>query len=86
MVYICCRVNRSRLWQQFEERFEKARLLEMGERYHTLSLVIIMVLTLCFAAAVAVYFVNRMDFVLDQSGVALSGANYSDLFHFRSSS
>lgn len=83
VVYICCRVNRSRLWQQFEERFEKARRLEMGERYHTLSLVIIMVLTLCFAAAVAVYFVNRMDFVLDQSGVALSGANYSDLFHLQ---
>lgn len=83
VVCICWRVNNSRQWRQFEERFVKARSLGQSERYHTLSLVIITIATICFAAAVAVYFVNRMQYVLDQSGVELSGGNYADLFHLQ---
>ena len=40
-------------------------------------------ITVCFAAVVAIYFVNRMEFVLGQSGLILSDNVYSDLIHLQ---
>lgn len=68
VVYVCWRINRSRQWRLFEERFVKARSLGQSEHYHTLSLVVIIIATICMAAAVGIYFVNRMQFALEQSG------------------
>ena len=83
VVYVCWRINRSRQWRMFEERFVKARSLGQSERYHTLSLVVIIIATICMAAAVGIYFVNRMQFALEQSGLVLSDANYADLLHLQ---
>ena len=83
VVYVCWRINRSRQWRMFEERFVKARSLGQSERYHTLSLVVIIISTICMAATVGIYFVNRMQFALEQSGLVLSDANYADLLHLQ---
>ena len=40
-------------------------------------------MTLCSAGAVAVYFVHRIDHVLDLEGIQLSDSTYSDLLHLQ---
>ena len=40
-------------------------------------------MTLCSAGAVAVYFVHRIDYVLDLEGIQLSDSTYSDLLHLQ---
>lgn len=77
------RIGKSRVWREFCDRVDKARRLQSGERYHRLSLAVIVILTLCFAMAVVIYFVHRTDYVLNQSGIILSEANYSDLVHLQ---
>lgn len=75
--------EKSRTWQEFRRRVEKAQHLHLGEHYHGLSIAIVIVLAACFAMAVAIYFVNRMDYVLSQSGVALTDTNYANLMHLQ---
>ncbi len=79
------RIEKSRFWQEFRLRMEKAQHLQLEEHYHyhRLSLVVVILLSVCFAMAVAIYFVNRMYYVLNQSGIALTDANYSDLIHLQ---
>ena len=60
---------------------ETARSL--GTRYHMLSLVCMILLMLLSSVAVAIYFVNRMDLVLRQSGIVLTGAEHADLLHLQ---
>ena len=72
-----------RSWRLFCERVAKARKLELVERYHTHSLVIVAVLSLGFSMAVAFYFVYRMNYVLEDSGLQLSEVNHSDLLHLQ---
>lgn len=62
---------------------EKARNLQLEEHYHRFSLVVILLLTIGLAIAVAVYFVHRMDYVLEHNGILLSDADYSDLVHLQ---
>lgn len=82
-VLLVWRLEQSRMWQRFRTRAEKVRNLHMEDRYHRLSLVLILVLCLGLALAVAVYFVHRMDYVLQQQGISLTGAGYSDLLHLQ---
>lgn len=76
-------MEKSRIWQDFRSRIEKAQRFQAGEHYHWLSLVLAILLTICLAMAVAVYFVHRMDYVLNQSGIILGEADYSDLIHLQ---
>lgn len=77
------KIGKTRVWREFCYRVDKARRLQSGERYHRLSLAVIIILTLCFSMAVVIYFVHRMDYVLNQSGITLTEANYSDLVHLQ---
>ena len=83
IIVLLWRIENSRLWQEFRLRVEKVQRFQMGEHYHRFSLVIVILLTICFTMAVAVYFVNRMDYVLNQSGIILTDVNYSDLIHLQ---
>ena len=82
-VYLLWRVQRSRLWQQFQARVELARSFHLQERYHTLSLAITILITLCSSVAVALYFVHRIDYVLEQLGISLSDVGYGDILHLQ---
>ena len=81
--FLFWRLERSRFWRDYCEKMEKARTLRPGERYHRLSLAVILILAVCLAVAVAVYFVQRTDFVLEKSGILLSDTNYADLLHLQ---
>ena len=83
LVFLLWRVAKSRRWQEFLRKLEKARSLPGTEHYHRLSLAVSILLTVCFSMAVAVYFVDRMDSVLSQSGIILTDTNYSDLIHLQ---
>ncbi len=83
IVFLFWKLEQSRFWQEYRARVEKARSMQMEERYHRLSLVVMLLLTISLALAIAVYFVHRMDYVLEQSGVVLTDINYSDLVHLQ---
>lgn len=83
LVLLTVRVEQSRAWQQFRRRVEKVQSLHRGDHYHRRSLLIMILITVCFAAVVAIYFVNRMEFVLGQSGLILSDNVYFDLIHLQ---
>ena len=69
--------------QQFFSRVQAVQELRMGEHYHTLSLVCIILVALGSSVAVAIYFVNRMELVLGQQGIDLTAAEYGDLLHLQ---
>ena len=83
IVLLLWKLTHSRIWREVILRFEKASSLEHGERYHRLSLAVIMVLTLCFAMAAAFYFISRMDYVLEAYGIELSADTHADLAHLQ---
>ena len=76
-------IGHSATWQKFRLRLEAARRFQQRERYHVLSTVGIILVTLCSAVAVAIYFVHRMDTVLEEYGITLSDYVYSDLLHLQ---
>ena len=83
IIVLVWRFFRAGVWQQFQFRVEMARNLQLRERYHRLSLVAIVLVTLCSAFAVAFYFVHRMEAVLGQKGIALPDDGYADLVHLQ---
>ncbi len=83
IVTLLWRLEKLSAWQDFCLRVEKAQRLQLGGHYHRFSFIVITLLTICLSMAVAVYFVNRMNYVLSQSGIILSKANYSDLMHLQ---
>ena len=73
----------SQVWRQFRARMEAAWNVHTRERYHRLSLVVIVLLTLCSSVAVAFYFVHRIDYILEQKGIELGSAGYADVLHLQ---
>lgn len=83
IVMLFWQIEKSRSWREFRLRVEKAQHFQLEEHYHHLSLAVIILLMLCSAVAVAIYFVHRMNSVLSQNGIILTDANYSDLLHLQ---
>ena len=83
LVLLVWRAERSRAWQRFRMRAEQVQRQRLGDRYHRLSLAVILVGTVSLSTAVALYFVNRMDYVLRQQGLALTEVGYADLLHLQ---
>lgn len=83
IVLVVWRLDRSRRWNQFLFQVEAARKFSAGERYHRLSMVLVLIVTTCSAVAVAIYFVQRMNKVLSQEGIQLSETHYEDLLHLQ---
>ena len=82
-VLIFWRVTRSRLWKQFQFQLETARKLQAGERYHHLSMVVMVFLTFCSSVSVALYYLHRINYVLNQHGASITDDGYSDLIHLQ---
>ena len=83
IVLVVWRLDRSQRWNQFLFQVEAARKFSAGERYHRLSMVLVLIVTTCSAVAVAIYFVQRMNKVLSQEGIQLSETHYEDLLHLQ---
>ena len=75
--------SRSRVWQQFQQRLALSQSLQAGTGYHRFSVVIMSALTLAASLAVTVYFVHRIDYVLEDRGIDLTDAGYLDIFHLQ---
>ena len=82
-VLIFWRVTRSKLWKQFQFQLETARKLQAGERYHHLSMVVMVFLTFCSSVSVALYYLHRINYVLNQHGASITDDGYSDLIHLQ---
>ena len=74
---------RSRVWQQFQQRLDFIHSIQAGTQYHRLSLAVMVALTLAASLAVTVYFVHRIDYVLEGLGINLSDTGYLDVFHLQ---
>ncbi len=83
LVVLVWRGAQSRVWRLFLARVEAARSFRLGERYHVLSLVAIILLALLSSVAVAFYFVDRMEIALEVQGISLTDAEYADLLHLQ---
>ena len=83
IVLLGWKAEQSRFWKKYWSKLEKVRSLHLEDRYHCLSLVVLLALVICMAVAVAVYFVQRMEYVLKESGVTLSPADYGNLVHLQ---
>ncbi len=75
--------SRSRTWNQLITRIETVQNTHLGEHYHLLSLIFIIFLALLSSVAVAIYFVNRMELVLNQQGISLTDTEHADLLHLQ---
>lgn len=74
---------RSSFWRQFQAKMQLARSARLAERYHRLSLWIILGITLCSALAVTFYFVNRITHVLQEKGIQMGSEEFGDLLHLQ---
>ncbi len=83
VIYTSWHIQQSRLWGQFQTKVEIARSAHFQERYHWLSLIVIILVTVCSAVAVAFYFVHRIDYVLEEFGVTLDSVGYADMLHLQ---
>ena len=82
-VVLLWRLSRSRAWQQFQQRLSFTQSIQSGTRYHRLSLAVMAALTLAAALAVTVYFVHRIDYVLESRGIDLTDTGYMDILHLQ---
>ncbi len=83
IVVLLWRWEQSDAWKKFCCKVEKAQRLRLGGSYHTLVLVVSILVTVFLSLAVGVYFINRMLRVLSQNGINLTNAVYSDLIHLQ---
>lgn len=75
--------SNSRTWLQFLRRMELSRSLQTGERYHLMSLAVVIAVTLAASLAVTFYFVHRIGYVLEVSDITLSDSGYADVVHLQ---
>ena len=84
LVCLAWRLVHSHMWNQFLAQVEAARTFRyMEQRGHGLPVVCIVLLAIISSVAVAIYFVSRMERVLEQQGIALTESEYTDLFHLQ---
>ena len=78
--------SRPRVWQQFQQRLALSQSLQAGTGYHRFSVAIMSALTLAASLAVTVYFVHRIDYVLEDRGIVgpLDGSKPRELLITRS--
>ena len=70
-----------RNYQHYVATANSMRLIK--QQHHTAFLATIMTLMILFSGAVAYYFVNRMDYMLEAHGLILYEDTYYDLFHLQ---
>lgn len=74
---------RSKTWRQFQNRLELSRAMQTAEPAPRLALIVSVLLTLAAAIAVTLYFVHRIDYVLQVNGIALNVTGYADVLHLQ---
>ncbi len=83
VVQVCWLFLNSSVFQKFQYRMEIVRRFRFDEGYHRSFLAAVILLMLSLSAAVAVYFVHRMTFVLEDLGLALSEDTQVSLLHLQ---
>ena len=84
MVLVLWQIGHSQVWLRFWQRMELTEALTAGERHHyRLPLAIVVAATAACALAVTFYFVHRIDYVLEISGIELTETSYADVFHLQ---
>lgn len=73
----------SQIMKRFQRRLALSRSMQMEERYHRMSLILVMLVTLTAAFGVTFYFVHRIDYVLTVNGIVLSDTSYADVLHLQ---
>ncbi len=68
---------------RFFSRLQKGGEMIERQKYHRVSLAFLVVGVLCFALAVAGYFIQRMAYVVELGGVTLSEEASEDLVHLQ---
>ena len=75
--------SQSQAWRKFQQRLAFTHALQTETRYHHLSMAVMTALTLAASLTVTVYFVHRIDYVLEGRGIDLTGESYMDIFHLQ---
>lgn len=83
VVLLLWRLEASKTWRKFQAQVEEVGRMYSAERYHRVSLLVAVVVTLASSVSVALYFVHRMESVLEFQGVELPPLGYSDLVHLQ---
>lgn len=83
VVLLLWRFEASKTWRKFQAQVEEVGRMHSAERYHRVSLLVAVVVTLASSVSVALYFVHRMESVLEFQGVELPPLGYSDLVHLQ---
>lgn len=73
----------SKAWQLTKRRLSMRQSYYTSEWYHSLSLILVIIVTLLSALAVTFYFVGRMEEVLSQNGIYLTDTGYTDVLHLQ---
>ena len=76
-------VFRTRTWLKFQNRLEVALAMHTKEHYSRTVVVVTAGITLAAVSAVTVYFVHRIDYVLEGNGITLSDTSYADIMHLQ---
>lgn len=73
----------SKTWMQIQHRLTLAQGTQSSIRYHRLSLAVVAVLSLIASFAVTFYFVQRINYVLEEKGINLSNTEFMDVLHLQ---
>ena len=80
---LCWKLLRSSAFRKFQSRMGLFQEFQETRGRHRLTLAVLVSAMLLLAAAVALYFVQRMNYVLGGVGVRLTGETYFDLIHLQ---
>ena len=83
VVMIFYGVTHSGMWKRFVHRLTMYQTTITRERYHHMSLIVVFIVTTLSSIAITLYFVNRINYVLDAEGIEFSDTNYRDIFHLQ---
>ncbi len=83
VVYFFWRLEKSTGWRDYWEKVERGRKISLEEHYNKQFIFALALTSVCLSIAVAVYFVHRMEYALEQSDIRLSDVDYSNLIHLQ---
>ena len=75
--------SHSHTWKRQASEIKTARKLHLGGNYRLLPLLAIQLLTFVSGVTVALYFLHRMNQLLQTNGIYLAQATYADLIHLQ---
>lgn len=83
IVLAAFRLQKASFVQQFNQRLQSAQQLHLKDRRYFFLLLVLICLTLISAGAIAVYFLQRMQYMLSSEGHILDAVTQYNLFHLQ---